>query len=320
MVMNPKVSVIIPTYNCAQYIPEAIESVINQTYKNFEIIVVDDGSKDKTREILKPYIETNIIKYIFQENKGPSSARNTGIRAACGKYTAFLDADDLWHREMIEKTLRALERTGFDWAVTDWCRIIRDEKGRDISRRIYRLKHLAENPEGFDKIAFGIFAEKDILGIPFGSVVCRKECFQIAGPFDERLTWGEDHDMWIRFARHGLSLAYVEGVYFYYIYHGPTCITRSSIISNLDCELLLIKKHKKEAFRMDNKYRELYSNELWNMARKYIYGFRHYKKGLKCMILSQLYFPNPGAFFKSVLGFIRTKFEMTHAARHYFCL
>jgi len=84
--MNPKVSVIIPTYNCARYIPEAIESVLNQTYKDFEIIVVDDGSTDNTKEVLNRYIIENLIKYIYQNNQGPGAARNTGIKAAKGEY------------------------------------------------------------------------------------------------------------------------------------------------------------------------------------------------------------------------------------------
>lgn len=85
------VSVIIPTYNSSRYIKEAIESVIHQTYKDFEIIVVDDGSTDNTREILKQY--GNIIRYFYQRNKGSQAARLHGLNNAVGKYIALLDAD-----------------------------------------------------------------------------------------------------------------------------------------------------------------------------------------------------------------------------------
>jgi glycosyltransferase involved in cell wall biosynthesis len=92
--MTPKVTIIIPTYNCDRYIAEAIESVLKQTYTQYEIIVIDDGSTDNTRQVLEPYIEK--IHYIYQENQGVAIARNHGIQEASGEFIAFLDADDFW--------------------------------------------------------------------------------------------------------------------------------------------------------------------------------------------------------------------------------
>ena len=97
---KPLVSVIIPTYNSAGYIEEALESVFEQTLQDFEIIVVDDGSTDGTGEVLRKYGDR--IRYIYQENNGPASARNGGIRVARGEYIAFLDADDLWVSTKLE--------------------------------------------------------------------------------------------------------------------------------------------------------------------------------------------------------------------------
>jgi glycosyltransferase involved in cell wall biosynthesis len=94
IVNNNKVSVIIPTYNCAKYIAGALESVLNQSYRNFEIVVVDDGSTDNTKEILNSYITNGLIRYIYQTNQGPGAARNKGVEASSGEYVAFLDADD----------------------------------------------------------------------------------------------------------------------------------------------------------------------------------------------------------------------------------
>ena len=99
--MKPKVSVVIPTYNSSQFIVETLESVFAQTYKDYEIIVVDDGSTDNTKEVLQPY--TSRIKYIYKENGGPASARNVGIKSAQGEYIAFLDSDDRWLPEKLEK-------------------------------------------------------------------------------------------------------------------------------------------------------------------------------------------------------------------------
>ena len=90
----PTISVIIPTYNNAHFVGEAIESVLDQTYRDVEIIVVDDGSLDNTKEVLDTYIKNGQINYIYQKNMGPGAARNTGCNHAKGTYIAFLDSDE----------------------------------------------------------------------------------------------------------------------------------------------------------------------------------------------------------------------------------
>ena len=92
--MTPKVSVIIPVYNCELYIAQAIESVLNQTYTDYEIIVINDGSTDNTYQVLQPYMKK--IRYFSQKNKGLSATRNQGIKMAKGKLISLLDADDLF--------------------------------------------------------------------------------------------------------------------------------------------------------------------------------------------------------------------------------
>src|ERR1700722_18304182 len=103
----PVVSVVIPTYNRAHAVPGAIESALGQTLAPSEVIVVDDGSEDGTRERLMPYMDR--IVYIYQENQGVSSARNNGIRAAKGDLIAFLDSDDVWHPRKLELQLQFLQ-------------------------------------------------------------------------------------------------------------------------------------------------------------------------------------------------------------------
>ena len=105
---TPLVSVILPTYNTAEFIEEAVESILNQTYQNIELIVIDDGSTDNTREILEKYVD-NIV-YVYQENRGPSEARNTGISMSHGDLIAYQDADDTSLPNRIEKEVEFLLR------------------------------------------------------------------------------------------------------------------------------------------------------------------------------------------------------------------
>src|SRR5665213_1439823 len=104
----PKVSVIIPTYNSANYICDAIQSVLDQSFKDFEIIVIDDGSTDHTSHVLRAWIEHNTIRYIYQTNKGVPSARNAGIHHAKGQFIKFLDADDLLYPLQLENQVHHL--------------------------------------------------------------------------------------------------------------------------------------------------------------------------------------------------------------------
>jgi len=103
----PHVSVIIPTYNRATHISRAIESILTQSYRDWEVIVVDDGSSDHTKQVVQAYGDR--VRYVFQSNAGPGAARNLGIRISEGTYLAFLDSDDAWMPEFLAKTVGALD-------------------------------------------------------------------------------------------------------------------------------------------------------------------------------------------------------------------
>ncbi len=115
--MNPTVSVIIPTYNRANLVSRAIKSVLNQTYQDFEIIVVDDCSEDNTEEIVKSFNDSRIRYIKHKKNKGGSAARNTGIKRARGKYIAFLDDDDEWLPSKLEKQIMLFEKLSKHYGV-----------------------------------------------------------------------------------------------------------------------------------------------------------------------------------------------------------
>ncbi len=109
---SPKTSVVIPTYNRAKLLPHSIESVLSQTFQDFELIIVDDGSIDKTEKVVKKFQKKDKrIFYYFQENKGPATTRNVGIKKAKGEYIAFLDSDDMWLSKKLEKQIRIFENS-----------------------------------------------------------------------------------------------------------------------------------------------------------------------------------------------------------------
>ena len=116
---TPEVSIIIPCYNVEKFIKDCLESVINQTFKNIEIICINDGSTDSTPEILKKYsnIDNRII-VVNQKNKGLSGARNSGINVSCGKYLMFLDSDDWIDTDYIEKMYNAIKKNDCEIAVS----------------------------------------------------------------------------------------------------------------------------------------------------------------------------------------------------------
>lgn len=119
--MNDLVSIIMPSYNTAGYISETIESVLAQTYANWELIIVDDCSTDNTDEVVKPFLTDKRIKYLKNEkNSGAAVSRNYALREAKGKWIAFLDSDDLWLPEKLEKQIAFMEKNGYKFTYTDY--------------------------------------------------------------------------------------------------------------------------------------------------------------------------------------------------------
>lgn len=122
--MNDLVSIIMPSYNTAGFIAETIESVINQTYHNWELLIVDDCSSDNTDEVVKPYLADTRIKYFKNEkNSGAAVSRNRALREAKGKWMAFLDSDDLWRSEKLEKQIDFMNNNGYHFSYTNYSEI-----------------------------------------------------------------------------------------------------------------------------------------------------------------------------------------------------
>jgi glycosyltransferase involved in cell wall biosynthesis len=261
----PKVTVIVPTYNCAQYITEAIESVLNQTYKDFEIIIVDDGSIDNTKEILSNYISEKIIRYYFQNNKGVSSARNKGIGEAKGDLIAFLDADDKWLPERLEKSIEFLEINNYDWVCSSFYRMERDTGKNDIKRVDHKI--LCENICDINMLKKDLFYFSS-KNINMNTILVKKKCFEKIGLFDESLKACEDYDMLLRFEEAELRGGFLDIPLAYYIIRKDG-ITRSCKYKKLDSDLKVAVKHAYRLGIRDKKIRRSLGEVYYNYADVY---------------------------------------------------
>lgn len=191
--MHPRVSVLIPSYNHAHYLPYAVQSVIAQGFSNWEAIIIDDGSTDGTREVAAQFDDPR-IKYVYQENQGLSAARNTGIREASSSIIALLDADDVWKEDYLECMLAPLEDQPEAVAVYCGFQYI-DESGKDVG--VPSLKVAA--PREFREY----FSANGNWLVPSG-VIFRKVIAQEEGCFDESLRAVEDAYLWSKMSHRGL--------------------------------------------------------------------------------------------------------------------
>lgn len=177
-------SVIIPVYNRTNTLKSAIESVFSQTFTNYEIIIIDDGSDESVNKILKPYMgRLNYIK--LKNNRGVSYARNIGIKAANGRYIAFLDSDDIWLPDKLQKQFDMFKQSALSIIHTNefWYK-----KDRFINQG---KKHKRYGGKIFDKVL-------DFCRISPSSVAIHKDVFRNCGLFDESMRVCEDYDLWLR--------------------------------------------------------------------------------------------------------------------------
>ncbi|PAX51026.1 glycosyl transferase family A [Brunnivagina elsteri CCALA 953] len=188
----PKVSVIIPAYNAMKYLPETLESVLKQTFTDFEVVIVDDGSSDNISEWANQIIDDR-VRLISQQNQELAAARNTGILNSTGEYIAFIDADDIWEASKLEKQVNYLDSHPLVGLVDTWTALI-DENGNFLNKIINNSiegdvrRTVTEVCNAF--IASG------------SSPMIRRTCFDKVGLFDVDIKFAEDVDMWIRIGIH----------------------------------------------------------------------------------------------------------------------
>ncbi|MDE6952375.1 MAG: glycosyltransferase [Erysipelotrichales bacterium] len=181
---KPLVSIVTPCYNSENYIFETIESVINQTYSNWEMIIVDDISIDNSIEIIKKYCEkdSRIKYYILEEKGGASLARNKAIRESKGKYIAFLDSDDLWKEEKLEKQVKFMEENNYDFTYHNY------ELINENSKKINRMRIAPQS----------ITYKRALIGCSIGCLTAMYNCESIGKVQIKRLDKRNDDALWFK--------------------------------------------------------------------------------------------------------------------------
>lgn len=205
-VKHPLVSIIIPAYNAERYVKEALDSALAQTYPNCEVIVVDDGSTDRTRTILESYMAEGKIRYIYQKNKGLAGARNVGIRAARGEYIALLDSDDILLPDKVREQVEALEsHPSYGVCYCDILHFTDPPAGRAGTAPRVFYHHRYNYPSG--NILEPLLSVQFINPL---TIVARAEVFERYGYFDEQLRRSEDWDLWLRWAYAGVEFFHLH--------------------------------------------------------------------------------------------------------------
>jgi len=192
----PRVSVIIPTYNHEKYVGECIQSVLDQTYQDFEIIITDDGSSDGTVKVIKEFADLRIQLYTYAENKGACTATNDCIRKAAGEYIAVLNSDDAWEPTKLEKQVAYLDDHPEIGAVFTKADFI-NESSKLIGLADYDRFYIFDK-KNRSRYAWlnQFFSRGNCLCHP--SVLIRRKCYAEAGLYDERMASLPDLDMWVR--------------------------------------------------------------------------------------------------------------------------
>lgn len=267
---KPQISVIIPTYNRANLVGRSIQSVLSQTYRDFEVIIVDDASKDNTEDIIKNFYDKRIRYIRHTENKGGSAARNTGIKLAKGEYIAFLDSDDEWMPEKLEKQMAVIQKTSSDVGVvyTGYYWV-----GNNI--KTYTPPDRITQKEG--NIQEALLKENFITT---SAALVKKECFKKLGLFDERFPALQDWELFIRFSKYYCFKCIDEPLAILYY-------QSASISSNQNARTialkLIIEKHLDEF----KKYNETLATHDVSIGRQSYYngnkykGIKYYMKAIK---------------------------------------
>jgi glycosyltransferase involved in cell wall biosynthesis len=215
------ISCIVPVFNGERFVREALESILAQTHRPLEIIVADDGSSDGTAAIVAGFGDR--VRYLKQSNKGPATARNLGLSVATGDFVAFLDADDLWHREKLERQLARFQaRPELDYCVTH--------------AQNFWIAEMAGEAKGYQRHRIA----GSLPGYVTQTLMARRALFEAVGVFDPALGHGDSTDWFLRAAERGAVMELLSDVLLYRRLH-PANLSRVRAANSRDEYLRLLK-------------------------------------------------------------------------------
>jgi glycosyltransferase involved in cell wall biosynthesis len=228
---NPRLSVIVTCYNYGKYLDSCLTSILNQTYRDFELIIVNDGSTDTTDEVISRYLENEKIRYVKQTNTGQAIATNNGIKTSRGALVAFLDADDLWESTKLEKQVCLFTE---DSIGVVYSRIkFMNEDGIPIDMELKGKYYTPRSGYVTEALLFENF-------VPYSSTIVRKECFDKFGLFNPEYKNGLDWDMWLRISRE-YQFAFVDEHLLIYRIGHPEQLT-SNAERSVNCSDLILDR------------------------------------------------------------------------------
>ncbi|MEG4801757.1 glycosyltransferase [Microcoleus sp. ARI1-B5] len=279
---TPRVSVVIPAYNCERYITRAVESAVRQTYQDWEIIVVDDGSTDNTRQVLEPY--RDVIQYVYQENQGAARARNRACELAKGEFLAFLDGDDFFLPEKLAKQIACFEADPTLGMVQNgWLMV--DETGKDICATMHW-----EAVPNLDLETFFMYKS-----VRPSAMMVRREWWERLGGFDPRFPLTEDLDFALRLGLKGCKCAWLKEILTCYRQHeGNLMSCGSRMMQNMEkvMDHFFARPDVPDRIRQ-LKNAERYKSLVWTAWRMYRDGYL--EEMVECLRKSLYYTPYSGS-------------------------
>lgn len=291
-------SIILPTYNGEKYIRRAIESVLSQTFQDFEIIVVDDFSKDDTVKIVKELQkgDSRIKLLCLEENSGgPAHPKNKGFEISCGKYIAYLDQDDEWYPDKLKEQINFFDNSSNKSLGLVSC-------GADLiddSGKCFGVFTPTKNKTVFPEI---------LLRNPIysnSSVMIKREVIDVVGGRDENIKYSEDLDMWIRIAKAGYDIDYIYKPLFRYHFHEDNVTKTTGILSKVKDVEYMFRKHKDLYLKYDYVYIGYF-----RLGVMYFLGGDS-KKSRQCFInsikINRVFVPSYFGYIFSILGIIGVK-------------
>jgi glycosyltransferase involved in cell wall biosynthesis len=285
---QPRVSVVMATYNMARFLPQAIESVLNQTYPHLELHVIDDGSTDNSQALVQRYLPDGRVRYTLQPNQGQAKAKNAGIRASRGDFVAFLDADDLWLPKKLELQLAAFAKNPSAAIVCSPYLCI-DPDGVPIPRPIPRLHR--------GRIS-GYLLIENCVG--FCTVLVRKICFDTLGAFDETFPMGIDYDLWLRFSTQYEFDYLRDPTALYRIWPGQLS---KNMLLRYKCGIAIMRRFISQHAHLVEPYiaREAWAHTYWGRGMYWAQGDRSRRRALRDYLIALLHKPNYAPAWKAML-------------------